>query len=124
MARVKRGVPAHRRHKRLLKQASGRRGTRSTLIRPAREALNKFAKFASIRLANTDEVTADTLSLIRKFDKRVCPLSCRANEKAEGDSCVRIVCPAGQVMQPSFSGEPITQPMLKLEMAQEVGQGA
>jgi large subunit ribosomal protein L20 len=39
MARVKRGVAAHRRHKRLLAQASGRRGTRSTLIRPAREAL-------------------------------------------------------------------------------------
>ena len=39
MARVKRGVAAHRRHKRLLNQAEGRRGTRSTLIRPAREAL-------------------------------------------------------------------------------------
>lgn len=39
MARVKRGVPAHKRHKRLLAQASGRRGTRSTLVRPAREAL-------------------------------------------------------------------------------------
>jgi large subunit ribosomal protein L20 len=39
MARVKRGVPAHRRHKRLLKQAEGRKGTRSRLIRPAREAL-------------------------------------------------------------------------------------
>lgn len=39
MARVKRGVPAHRRHKRLLNLAEGRRGTRSKLIRPAREAL-------------------------------------------------------------------------------------
>jgi large subunit ribosomal protein L20 len=39
MARVKRGVAAHRRHKRLLNAAEGRRGTRSTLIRPAREAL-------------------------------------------------------------------------------------
>jgi len=39
MARVKRGVTARRRHKRLLNQAEGRRGTRSTLIRPAREAL-------------------------------------------------------------------------------------
>src|SRR3990170_3640148 len=39
MARIKRGVAAHRRHKRLLKQAEGRRGTRSTLVRPAREAL-------------------------------------------------------------------------------------
>jgi large subunit ribosomal protein L20 len=39
MARVKRGVAAHRRHKRLLAQAAGRRGTRSKLVRPAREAL-------------------------------------------------------------------------------------
>ena len=39
MSRVKRGVPAHRRHKKLLNRAEGRRGTRSTLIRPAREAL-------------------------------------------------------------------------------------
>jgi large subunit ribosomal protein L20 len=39
MPRIKRGVAAHRRHKRLLTQAEGRRGTRSTLIRPAREAL-------------------------------------------------------------------------------------
>ncbi len=39
MARVKRGVAAHKRHKRLLKQAEGRRGTRSKLIKPARDAL-------------------------------------------------------------------------------------
>ena len=39
MARVKRGVTAHRRHKRLLKAAEGRRGTKSRLIKPAREAL-------------------------------------------------------------------------------------
>jgi large subunit ribosomal protein L20 len=38
MARVKRGVTAHKRHKRLLKEAEGRRGTRSKLIKPAREA--------------------------------------------------------------------------------------
>src|SRR6187397_1856853 len=39
MARVKRGVTAHRRHKRLLNSAEGRRETRSKLVRPAREAL-------------------------------------------------------------------------------------
>lgn len=39
MARVKRGVAAHKRHKKLLNRAEGRRGTRSTLVRPAREAL-------------------------------------------------------------------------------------
>ena len=38
MARVKRGVTAHRRHKRLLKSAEGKRGSHSRLIRSAREA--------------------------------------------------------------------------------------
>ena len=38
MTRVKRGVTAHKRHKRLLEEAEGRRGTRSKLVKPAREA--------------------------------------------------------------------------------------
>ncbi len=38
MARVKRGVTAHKRHKRLLNDAEGRKGTKSRLIKPAREA--------------------------------------------------------------------------------------
>jgi large subunit ribosomal protein L20 len=38
MARVKRGVTAHKRHKRLLNAAEGRMGTKSKLIKPAREA--------------------------------------------------------------------------------------
>lgn len=38
MARVKRGVTAHKRHKRLLKSAEGKRGTHRKLIRSAREA--------------------------------------------------------------------------------------
>jgi len=63
---------------------------------PAREALTRFAKFAAVRIAKPDEISPDTLSLIRRFDKRVCPLTCQADEKVEGDRCVRIVCPAGQ----------------------------
>ena len=39
MSRVKRGVVAHKRHKKVLNRAEGRRGTRSKLVRPAREAL-------------------------------------------------------------------------------------
>jgi large subunit ribosomal protein L20 len=38
MARVKRGVTAHRRHKRLLNDAEGRSGTNSKLIRRAHES--------------------------------------------------------------------------------------
>jgi large subunit ribosomal protein L20 len=38
MARVKRGVTAHKRHKRLLKAAEGKTGTHRRLIKSAREA--------------------------------------------------------------------------------------
>ncbi|MDA8066146.1 MAG: 50S ribosomal protein L20 [Thermaerobacter sp.] len=41
MARVKKGVTAHRRHKKILKLARGYRGARSKLFRPANEAVMK-----------------------------------------------------------------------------------
>jgi large subunit ribosomal protein L20 len=47
MARVKRGVTAHKRHKRLLNAAEGRRGTRSKLVKPAREALLHALAYAT-----------------------------------------------------------------------------
>ncbi|HEY2888911.1 MAG TPA: 50S ribosomal protein L20 [Candidatus Limnocylindrales bacterium] len=47
MARVKRGVTAHRRHKRLLDAAEGRKGTKSRLIKPAREALLHAMAYAT-----------------------------------------------------------------------------
>ena len=47
MARVKRGVAGHKRHKRLLEATSGRRSTRSKLIRPAREALLHALAYAT-----------------------------------------------------------------------------
>ena len=47
MARVKRGVTAHRRHKRLLNDSEGRKGTKSRLIKPAREALLHALAYAT-----------------------------------------------------------------------------
>lgn len=47
MARVKRGVTAHARHKRLLDDAEGRKGTRSRLVKPAREALLHALAYAT-----------------------------------------------------------------------------
>ena len=38
MSRVKRGVAAHKKHKKLLSEAEGRRGATRKLVRPAREA--------------------------------------------------------------------------------------
>lgn len=48
MPRVKRGVTSHKRHKRLLNAAEGRRGTRSKLIKPAREALLHAMAYAYV----------------------------------------------------------------------------
>jgi large subunit ribosomal protein L20 len=38
MTRIKRGVAAHKKHKKLLSAAEGRRGAKHKLVRPAREA--------------------------------------------------------------------------------------
>lgn len=38
MSRVKRGAAAHKKHKKLLNEAEGRRGAKRKLVRPAREA--------------------------------------------------------------------------------------
>ena len=47
MSRVKRGVTAHKRHKRLLNAAEGRKSTRSRLVKPAREALLHAMAYAT-----------------------------------------------------------------------------
>jgi large subunit ribosomal protein L20 len=47
MARVKRGVTAHRRHKRLLQDAEGRSGTNSRLVKRSREALLHALAYAT-----------------------------------------------------------------------------
>jgi large subunit ribosomal protein L20 len=47
VARVKRGVTARQRHKRLLQDAEGRKGTRSRLVKPAREALLHAMAYAT-----------------------------------------------------------------------------
>jgi large subunit ribosomal protein L20 len=46
MPRVKRGVAAKRRHKRVLKAAKGYRGARNRLIKVARETVEKGLKYA------------------------------------------------------------------------------
>jgi large subunit ribosomal protein L20 len=46
MSRVKRGVAAHKKHKKLLAQAEGRRASKHKLIRPAREAAMHALRYA------------------------------------------------------------------------------
>ena len=48
MARVKRGVNTHKRHKRVLKQAKGYYGNRSKVFRVAHEAVMKSGQYAYI----------------------------------------------------------------------------
>jgi large subunit ribosomal protein L20 len=46
MARVKRGVTSHARHKKVLKAAKGYRGRRKNTIRIAKQAVEKAAQYA------------------------------------------------------------------------------
>ena len=46
MARIKVGVTAHRRHKKILKMAKGYRGTRSRLFKKANESVMKALYYA------------------------------------------------------------------------------
>lgn len=46
MARVKRGVVAHRKHKKILKQAKGYYGARSRVFRVAKQAVIKAGQYA------------------------------------------------------------------------------
>jgi len=46
MARVKRGVTAHARHKKVIEQAKGYRGRRKNVFRVAKQAVEKAAQYA------------------------------------------------------------------------------
>lgn len=46
MPRVKRGVPAHKRHKKVLNLTEGHKGTKSTLYRRAHESMLKSLAYA------------------------------------------------------------------------------
>jgi large subunit ribosomal protein L20 len=46
MPRVKRGVPAHKKHKKVLDAVKGHKGAKSKLFRPANESLLKSLRYA------------------------------------------------------------------------------
>ena len=62
-----------------------------------RAALRNFVKLAALRLP--DDLSLDAVKAVRSFDKRVCPLVCQAGERADGERCVRVGCPSGQVLK-------------------------
>ena len=61
-----------------------------------REALRNFVKYSALSL-RVDDLSLDTIKAVRGFDKRVCPLSCPAGERAEGDSCKRVTAAPARV---------------------------
>ena len=66
MARVKRGVTSHARHKKVLKQVKGQYGRRKNTIRIAKQALDK-----ALQLIHCSENNNDLNSAVRrlKFDE-------------------------------------------------------
>ena len=46
MARVKRGITSHARHKKVLEQIKGHRGRRKTCINTARQSMEKALQYA------------------------------------------------------------------------------
>ena len=76
--------------------ASTASSTATSIPRPG-HALRNFGKLAALKLP--DDLSLDAVKAVRSFDKRVCPLVCQAGERADGERCVRIGCPAGQVLK-------------------------
>src|SRR5262249_29213983 len=71
-----------------------------------RDALRNFARLAAVNVPDP-ELSLDTLKVIRGIDKRICPLICKSGERAEGEHCIRIVCPTGRGLKAgTWAGTP------------------
>jgi uncharacterized caspase-like protein len=63
----------------------------------ARHALELFNKNAGTKF-DLKVASIDTLDAVRGKTNRVCPLNCKHGFKPDGDNCVKITCPAGQLV--------------------------
>ena len=61
---------------------------------PAQRALHLFNKSAGTKF-DVRVASIDALDIVRGKTGRICPLLCEHGFKADGDSCVRIVCKSG-----------------------------
>jgi len=73
---------------------------------PAQKSLALFNKNAATTF-DTSVASADALDRLRARSGRVCPLVCERGTKADGDSCVKIVCKNGYQLADDNSCEPI-----------------
>ncbi|MGJ4891191.1 caspase family protein [Bradyrhizobium sp. HKCCYLRH3099] len=62
----------------------------------ARRALERFNKQAGTTF-DIKIASIDALDAVKARSGRVCPLLCPTGQRAEGESCVAIACPAGQI---------------------------
>ncbi len=60
-----------------------------------RAAIGRFNRYAKASL-DPGKPTADLMSALQNYEKRVCPLACGRGTRAQGDSCVAIERPRGR----------------------------
>ena len=63
----------------------------------SRASLEKFNRYAHEKL-DIKLASLNALGVIKSKTVRVCPLICRHGYRAEGDTCARITCGAGKVL--------------------------
>jgi uncharacterized caspase-like protein len=63
----------------------------------SQKALDLFNKNAGMKL-DIKSASSDALDVVRGKTGRVCPLSCEAGYRADGDHCTKIVCHSGYVL--------------------------
>jgi uncharacterized caspase-like protein len=70
----------------------------------SQRALEGFNRFAGMKL-DAKAATEDALDVVRSKQSRICPLLCERGFRADGERCVAIVCPSGQVLNSSGACE-------------------
>jgi uncharacterized caspase-like protein len=60
----------------------------------SQNALDLFNKYAGMKL-DVKTASADALEVLKSKTGRICPLICDHGFKADGDTCVKIICPTG-----------------------------
>jgi len=80
----------------------------------SQRALDLFNKHAGMKL-DVKIASADALDAVRGKTGRICPLTCEAGFKADGDRCVKITCRSGYRVNEDGECEKIDKPMAKRE---------
>ena len=76
-------------------------------------ALELFNKHAGMKL-DTKSASADALDAVKTTAGRICPLTCDAGYRADGNRCMRIVCRSGYALTDQNTCEKIeTRPIAK-----------